>query len=81
MCKTFFKQTGNMKVAIIGAGCAGLCSARHCLDNGFQVTVYEQTENIGGIWVYTDQTDSRDDYRVHPGVYKGLRFVLFYLNK
>lgn len=38
------------RVAIIGAGPAGLVSAKECLDQGFNVTVFEKQEQIGGLW-------------------------------
>lgn len=65
-----------LKIAVIGAGTSGLNAARHALHQGFKVTVFEQTEAIGGIWWYTDQT-GKDKYGVpiHTAMYQGLRFV------
>lgn len=37
-------------VAIIGAGPAGLVSAKECLEQGLDVTVFEKSERIGGLW-------------------------------
>ena len=47
----------SARVCVIGAGAAGLCAARHLLEsfNGGQVVVYEQTDNVGGTWVYTPE--------------------------
>jgi len=63
-----------LNVAVIGAGTSGLCAAKHCLEQGFKVTVYEQTEAIGGIWWYTDKT-GKDEYglNIHSAMYKSLR--------
>lgn len=38
------------KVAIIGAGPAGLTSAKAALENGLEPTVLEAAETIGGLW-------------------------------
>ena len=63
-----------MNVAVIGAGMAGVCAAKNALSYGFNVTVFEQTDNIGGTWVYTDETD-KDKYGldVHSSMYSDLR--------
>ncbi|MEM6811008.1 MAG: NAD(P)-binding domain-containing protein [Pseudomonadota bacterium] len=38
------------KIAIIGAGPAGLVSAKECLEAGLDVTVFERQNKIGGLW-------------------------------
>lgn len=43
-----------MKVAIIGAGVAGLASARKAQQYNLECTVFEITGNVGGTWVYTE---------------------------
>ncbi len=43
---------GKRRVAIIGAGAAGLCAARHLLARGVEVVVYELGTCIGGLWVF-----------------------------
>lgn len=55
---------------------SGLCSAKHSLDQGYKVTVYEQAEQIGGTWVYTDKI-GKDKYgvRIHTSMYQGLRYL------
>lgn len=40
------------RVAVIGAGAAGLCAAKHLLARGVQVVVHEMGSFIGGLWVY-----------------------------
>lgn len=61
-------------IAVIGAGISGLCAAKHAKQLGFNVTIYEQNEWLGGIWHYTDKTGT-DEYgiNVHTAMYKGLR--------
>lgn len=65
-----------LNVAVIGAGTSGLAATKHALQQGFKVTVFEQTETIGGTWWYTDRT-GKDQYGVpiHSAMYQGLRFV------
>ncbi|KDD74985.1 flavin-containing monooxygenase [Helicosporidium sp. ATCC 50920] len=47
-----------LRVAIIGGGPGGLVSARELCREGHSVTVYEAASQLGGVWVYTDETDS-----------------------
>lgn len=63
-----------LNIAVIGAGVSGLCSARHAIAQGFNVTIFEQTEQIGGTWFYTDQV-GKDQYgvKIHTSMYQGLR--------
>ncbi|XP_055591320.1 uncharacterized protein LOC129743361 [Uranotaenia lowii] len=59
---------------IIGAGLSGINAARHALDAGGQVTIFEQTDKIGGTWVYTDETEKdKNGLEVHSSMYQGLR--------
>lgn len=61
------------KIAVIGGGASGICAAKHSLQHGYQVTVFEQTSNIGGLWVYTDKTGIDDNgLPVHTAMYKNL---------
>jgi len=40
------------RIAVIGAGAAGLCAAKHLLGDGHAVVIYELGSCIGGLWVY-----------------------------
>ena len=44
------------RVAVIGAGAAGLCAAKHLLARGVQVVVYEIGTCIGGLWVFNNDS-------------------------
>lgn len=66
------------KVAVIGAGAAGLVAARECLRQGFEVRVFEKSDKVGGVWQYTDEVE--DDLLgqhpkrpLHGSLYKNLR--------
>lgn len=64
----------RLNIAVIGAGPSGLLSAKHALADEHEVTVYEQQEELGGVWVYTDQI-GKNKYGVdiHTAMYKGMR--------
>lgn len=50
-------------IGIIGAGAAGLCGAKHMLEAGFDVTVYEIGSHPGGMWVYNNDNQRSSAYR------------------
>ncbi|CAP38631.2 Protein CBG21932 [Caenorhabditis briggsae] len=52
------------KICIIGAGAAGLVTARHAIKDGHQVEIFEQTDKVGGTWVYSEETGC------HSSMYK-----------
>lgn len=62
-----------MRVAVIGAGTAGLGAAKNCLQAGLDVVVYELSQNVGGTWIYTDRT-GKDEFglSIHTSMYRGL---------
>ncbi|KAK4884289.1 hypothetical protein RN001_000560 [Aquatica leii] len=62
-----------MRLAVIGAGPAGLVAAKYCLQRGYECEVFEQTGNIGGTWVYTDLVGlDEDGIYIHTSMYKDL---------
>lgn len=67
----------RLKIGVIGGGPSGLCAAKNALDYNYTVVVYEQTQKIGGTWVYTDRT-GRDEngLPIHTSMYKGLMYVI-----
>lgn len=65
-------------IAVIGAGASGLTTARHAIAQGHYVTVFEQNDQLGGVWVYTDDVGKmKNGLKVHTAMYKGLRCLLF----
>lgn len=55
---------GN-RVAIIGAGAAGLVCLKVLVENGFDVTAFEQSNNVGGVWNYAESTAMYDSLRTN----------------
>lgn len=63
-----------MKVGIIGAGAAGLCAIKHSISFDCDVVAFEQGEELGGTWVYTDLTGLNEHGdTIHSSMYEGLR--------
>jgi cation diffusion facilitator CzcD-associated flavoprotein CzcO len=50
------------RVAVIGAGAGGLCAAKHLLQRGVRVTVFEAGSRIGGLWVYENDNGLSPTY-------------------
>ena len=53
-------MSSRVSVAIIGAGAAGLITAKVLLEDGFDVQLYTRDGSVGGVW-YKD--------RVYPGLH------------
>ena len=69
--------TPEPKVAVIGAGAAGLVTAHELLRAGHAVTVFEQSDRVGGLWVYeeeveTDPLGQMPERRIHGSLYASL---------
>jgi hypothetical protein len=65
------------RVAVIGAGAAGLVTARELSRAGHEPVVFEQSLAVGGVWVYSPDTE-RDPLgqagpRIHGSLYASLR--------
>ncbi|KAJ8673103.1 hypothetical protein QAD02_004364 [Eretmocerus hayati] len=68
--------SSKTRVAIIGGGVAGLVVARHVVSRPetYSLSMFEQTDQIGGTWVYTDETDKdKNGLPVHSSMYKNLK--------
>lgn len=72
----------SLKVAVIGAGVAGLLTARELKREGHRVVVFEKSNRLGGTWVYDPRVETDplglDPARevVHSSVYRSLRVNL-----
>ena len=53
----------RQRVAVIGAGAAGLCAAKNLLARGVEVVVYEIGTCIGGLWVYNNDSGLAPAYK------------------
>jgi dimethylaniline monooxygenase (N-oxide forming) len=51
------------KIAVIGAGAAGLCAAKHLLGLGHNVVIFELGSYVGGLWVYQNDNGRSPAYR------------------
>ena len=51
-------------MAIIGAGPSGLAAAKHAVEAGFDVTIFEASDDLGGQWNVT---------AAHSGIWPGMR--------
>ncbi|XP_051541635.1 uncharacterized protein LOC127433629 isoform X1 [Myxocyprinus asiaticus] len=71
------EQRGRVRVAVIGAGAAGLCTARHILSRPETFdppVVYEITEHVGGTWFYEERVGTYDSgCPIHSSMYRDLR--------
>jgi len=61
------------RIAIIGAGAAGLCSAKYMKAAGFDITIYEIGSEIGGMWRYRNDNGLSNAYRtLHINTSRGV---------
>lgn len=51
-------NSNGKKVCIIGAGAGGITAAKHLLEEGFDVQLYEKRDGIGGLWYVGDDVPS-----------------------
>ena len=52
------------RVAVVGAGPGGVVAAKHALDAGFEPTVFEASDDLGGQW---------HTAAAHSGIWPGMR--------
>ncbi|NXC83056.1 FMO1 monooxygenase, partial [Cercotrichas coryphoeus] len=57
----------GMRVAVVGAGVSGLAATKCCLDEGLEPTCFEQSQDIGGLWRYTEHIEAG-----RPSIYPSL---------
>ncbi|XP_068669801.1 flavin-containing monooxygenase FMO GS-OX-like 7 isoform X2 [Aristolochia californica] len=69
----------SCKVAVIGAGAAGLVAARELVREGHQAVIFEKGDRVGGTWVYDPRTETDplglnpDREIIHSSLYRSLR--------
>ncbi len=51
------------RVAVVGAGAAGLCAAKYLLARGVEVVLFELGSSVGGLWVYDNDNGLGPAYR------------------
>ena len=51
------------RFAVIGAGAGGLCAAKNLVAHGIDVTIFEAGTQIGGLWVYDNDSGLSSAYR------------------
>ncbi|KAK4884072.1 hypothetical protein RN001_000343 [Aquatica leii] len=62
-----------MKIAIIGAGVAGILSLKYLVETGIECDCFEETESFGGTWVYTPETGTdKNGYPIYRSMYQNL---------
>ncbi|KAL4659579.1 flavin-containing monooxygenase FMO GS-OX4-like isoform X1 [Arapaima gigas] len=70
-------RAGKLRVAVLGAGAAGLCAARHLLSRPeafYPPVVFEMADRVGGTWVYQECTGIYDNgWPIHSSMYRDLR--------
>ncbi len=49
--------------AVIGAGAGGLCAAKNLVRRGIEATIFEVGSQIGGLWVYNNDSGLSPAYR------------------
>ncbi|XP_077995057.1 flavin-containing monooxygenase 1-like [Glandiceps talaboti] len=47
--------TKGTRVAVIGAGVAGLTAIKSCLEENLDPVCYERHDKLGGLWNYADE--------------------------
>lgn len=50
-------------IAVVGAGAGGLCAAKHMIELGHDVSIFEKGSHIGGLWVYQNDNGRSPAYR------------------
>eukprot|EP01100_Stratorugosa_tubuloviscum_P007479 TRINITY_DN310_c0_g5_i1.p1 TRINITY_DN310_c0_g5~~TRINITY_DN310_c0_g5_i1.p1 ORF type:complete len:598 (-),score=219.49 TRINITY_DN310_c0_g5_i1:199-1956(-) len=61
--ENFIPRGTIKKVAVIGAGSSGITAAKEAIERGFEVTIFEQTGEIGGNWYFRESESHSSVYR------------------
>ncbi len=57
------KTSKPLHVAVVGGGIAGMKAAEYAAEAGHQVTLFEKTDRLGGILLYTDNEPFKQDIK------------------
>lgn len=57
------RAPGMKRIAVIGAGAAGLCAAKHLIEQGIAVAIFEIGSMVGGLWVYENDNGLSPAYK------------------
>ncbi|XP_010443947.1 PREDICTED: flavin-containing monooxygenase FMO GS-OX-like 8 [Camelina sativa] len=74
-------KSQSKRVCVIGAGPSGLVSARELKEEGHEVVVMEQNDDVGGQWLYQPNVEEEEALgktkalKVHSSVYSSLRLA------
>ncbi|CAN6300829.1 unnamed protein product [Urochloa humidicola] len=63
----------SLRVAVIGAGAAGLAAARELRREGHSPVVFERGAGVGGTWIYEPPGEEEEEEDGHSSLYESLR--------
>lgn len=62
----------SRRIAVVGAGAAGLATAKYLLEHGHEVCIYEIGTRVGGLWAYDNDSGRSSAYKsLHINTWKG----------
>ncbi|XP_070549358.1 dimethylaniline monooxygenase [N-oxide-forming] 2-like [Ptychodera flava] len=61
-------MAAEKRVAIVGAGVAGLTSIKSCLEEGLEPFCFERHDKLGGVWYYTNELRQGQGSAVYDSV-------------
>ncbi len=75
----FSKKPSDFKIAVIGAGASGLSTAYELQKIGFNVDIYEKSQNLGGLAGALELSKGKIDSFYHH-LFKSDKYILDFLN-
>lgn len=51
------------RIAVVGCGCSGLTCIKSCLEEGLEPVCFEKTNDVGGLWRYSETAEKASVYR------------------
>ena len=77
---SFSKKTSDFKISVIGSGASGLSTAYELQKIGFNVDIYEKSQNLGGLAGALELSKGKIDSFYHH-LFKSDKHILDFLNK